>query len=160
MGMGLKMKYAGIWQTPLATVAALAIFFPMLMVAFVAVACLDFVQRLFGGWDGEGLSFYMIGVQWGFASAGAVFLPHFVFKRGNPWVVCWTLAGLTIAALLFLAVGALINGDDASFNQWLTFVSIPLGTVIGAHLGAGAVLRRWPKPLVPASATASDTSRQ
>lgn len=150
------MKYARMWQTPLATVAALAIFLPLLLAAFVPVACLDFVQRLVGGWDGEGLSFYMIGLQWGLASAGAVFLPHFLFKSGNPWIVSWTIAGLTTAITLFLGVGALINADEVSFNQWLTFVSIPLGTAIGAHTGAGAVLRRWPKPIDVASKTALD----
>lgn len=143
--MGAAMKYAEMWQTPLAIAATLIVLLPILIAAFVAAACLDFLQRLTGTWEGDGFSFYLVGIQWGFAAAGAVFCPHLLFRRANPYVVAWALIGLVAAVLLFLAVGTFINGDPASFNQWLTVVSIPVGTGIGALSGAQAVRRRTPK---------------
>lgn len=147
------MRSATIWQTLLAVVTGLVVFGPLIMAAFIPFALLDFVQRSGGGWSGEGLSFYMVGTQWGFAALGAVFIPHYVFKLSSPAGVAWTLLILVALAMAFLGVSSLINGDPLSFNEWAKFISIPVGTGVGGFAGVRAVRRRWPMAVAPAEGT-------
>lgn len=128
------------WQTPVATVAALVLFLPLVFVAGLWVVLMDFLQWGATGKTDDGVGFILRGFQHGAAAGFAVFLPHLLLNRSNSIVVATVLA--TVATLFLLYSAFVLQNSPTDLYGWLDLIASGVGVVVGAVCGSTVASER------------------
>lgn len=131
------------WNTVLTTVAAFVLFVPCLVVAGALVWLHDLLVEGYIGRRGEGIGWFMRGVQYALAASAAIWLPHLLLRSSNP-IISATIVATTLIALGLIAL--LVSLPEYGWRDWLEWVACTVGIGIGAAMaakGLHAIQRDW-----------------
>ena len=119
-----------VWQTILHCIAALVILIPAIYIFGFLVQILDFIQEGYIGRTGEGIGFFMRGIQCFLASMASLIIPSVLLKRSN-FLIVSTIYGTIIGIfLLFVFAMYIFNptlSSNTGFYSWLGLIASAIG---------------------------------
>jgi hypothetical protein len=139
-GMRIQWTYkadAVWWNTALAIPLAFVLFFPGLLVGFVFAWLQDLLAEGYIGERGEGIGWFMRGLQFAIASGIAVSVPHLILRSSNAVIVATAFAAVLIAFGLM----ASFSVGEHTLREWLEVAACTVGIGLGAGVAASSVLQ-------------------
>jgi hypothetical protein len=123
------------WQTAAAIAASVVLFVPALFVSGIFAWLYDLLLEGFTGRSGEGIGFFVRGLQYAFGSSLSFLLPYFVLKR--PYVVIHATVFLTLLSVLTITIvliGTLKGVRTHGISEVLELVASCVGIFAGPML--------------------------